>query len=432
MSVTSSTCDVERGFKDLRFILNINFCGDAAGPQFGNDARCAAKAKSCDAYVSNNPQDFEDVYWKIKYIDVYQLQQALPSTTSSAISSTTTSSAIGSTVTSSFVSVVSSSTASSSDVVSSSSAVVSASASAVRGPEVVVSGTKIFSNIASTSVVASGSDVVSITATSAAALPTGTNGIPDCDDEDEGEGEGDDYSGIFVPGGSATETGKSPMITSVPSGGPSAGFHHGNSSSGVGGLFPNSTITAPQQWTTSTVYATSYYTITSCAATVTNCPARVVTSVIAISTTVCPVTQHPAPTNAPSGGNGVPVVSGGGSNNGNGGVPPEATGTGSGSGSGSASASVPPVATGPLPTVTLPGNNNGALDSTFSAPLMSNTGIPSDSSSSSPYSLSIAQPPLATATGDAPVMTAGAGKNKNALSVGLAMVAGVVTALFAL
>ena len=46
-------------------------------------------------------------------------------------------------------------------------------------------------------------------------------------------------------------------------------------------------------WTTSTVYATSVYTITSCAATVTDCPARlgsVTTDIISLYTTICPVT----------------------------------------------------------------------------------------------------------------------------------------------
>jgi len=45
-------------------------------------------------------------------------------------------------------------------------------------------------------------------------------------------------------------------------------------------------------WTTSTVYATSVYTITSCAPTVTNCPAKigqVTTDIISLYTTYCPV-----------------------------------------------------------------------------------------------------------------------------------------------
>jgi len=51
--------------------------------------------------------------------------------------------------------------------------------------------------------------------------------------------------------------------------------------------------------TTSTVYATSTYTVTSCAPTVTNCPAHhtvVVTEVVPVSTTVCAVTEEPKET----------------------------------------------------------------------------------------------------------------------------------------
>ncbi|CAN8100497.1 unnamed protein product [Discula destructiva] len=53
---------------------------------------------------------------------------------------------------------------------------------------------------------------------------------------------------------------------------------------------PSSSV---EQFTTSTVYSTTIYTITSCAAIVTDCPDRlgsVTTEVIAITTTVCPVT----------------------------------------------------------------------------------------------------------------------------------------------
>ncbi|EGS22814.1 uncharacterized protein CTHT_0012900 [Thermochaetoides thermophila DSM 1495] len=57
-------------------------------------------------------------------------------------------------------------------------------------------------------------------------------------------------------------------------------------------------ITASQSYTTSTIYATTTYTVTSCEASVTDCPARVVTETIAISTTVCPVTPTGSETSA--------------------------------------------------------------------------------------------------------------------------------------
>lgn len=56
--------------------------------------------------------------------------------------------------------------------------------------------------------------------------------------------------------------------------------------------------------TTSTVYTTKIYTITSCAATVTNCPAKlgqVTTEIISLYTTVCPVTEATSTPAVPGG-----------------------------------------------------------------------------------------------------------------------------------
>jgi hypothetical protein len=58
---------------------------------------------------------------------------------------------------------------------------------------------------------------------------------------------------------------------------------------------PSIPVLPPVPSTTSTVYATTTYTVTSCAPTVTNCPAHhgpvVVTEVVPVSTTVCAVTE---------------------------------------------------------------------------------------------------------------------------------------------
>ncbi len=53
-------------------------------------------------------------------------------------------------------------------------------------------------------------------------------------------------------------------------------------------------VPKPTKYTTSTVYATTVYTVTSCAETVTDCPARIgyeTTEIISLYTTVCPVTE---------------------------------------------------------------------------------------------------------------------------------------------
>ncbi|KKY14316.1 putative extracellular serine-threonine rich protein [Diplodia seriata] len=94
-----------------------------------------------------------------------------------------------------------------------------------------------------------------------------------------------------VPGVDVSTPG-APVITTPAA--PASSDVSGGFSSGVSVPFSqNGTI--PAGFTASTVYATSVYTVTSCAPEVTNCPARsgtpaVVTSVVAISTTICPVT----------------------------------------------------------------------------------------------------------------------------------------------
>jgi len=84
-------------------------------------------------------------------------------------------------------------------------------------------------------------------------------------------------------------------------------LHIGNLSTSLGSSMtaPGSPITenAGVPMTTSTIYSTSVFYVTSCAPEVTNCPARsarLVTSIIAVSTTVCPVSSAPAgPSSSP-------------------------------------------------------------------------------------------------------------------------------------
>ncbi|KUJ14503.1 uncharacterized protein LY89DRAFT_671841 [Mollisia scopiformis] len=64
-------------------------------------------------------------------------------------------------------------------------------------------------------------------------------------------------------------------------------------------------VAAASAWnqsTTSTVYTTSVYTVTSCAPTVTDCPAKigkVTTDIISLYTTICPVTETEKTSSAP-------------------------------------------------------------------------------------------------------------------------------------
>jgi chitinase len=63
------------------------------------------------------------------------------------------------------------------------------------------------------------------------------------------------------------------------------------------------TVSTAPVYTISTVFATTTYTITSCAATVTDCPLRIghlTTETISLYTTYCPVKDNPTPTPAPA------------------------------------------------------------------------------------------------------------------------------------
>lgn len=79
-------------------------------------------------------------------------------------------------------------------------------------------------------------------------------------------------------------------------------------SEGSGGKTkPTSSAASPPPsvtpYTTSTVYSTKIYTITSCAPTVTNCPAKLgqlTTEIISLYTTICPVTEATSTPAAPS------------------------------------------------------------------------------------------------------------------------------------
>jgi len=66
--------------------------------------------------------------------------------------------------------------------------------------------------------------------------------------------------------------------------------------------YPVSVGTGSVPMTTSTVYATSVYTVTSCAPTVTDCPAgpHLTTEIISLYTTVCPVSAASATAGAPT------------------------------------------------------------------------------------------------------------------------------------
>jgi len=141
-----SACDIEKRFKDQRFIFTNNFCGDWAGntySQSGCPKQYAADGKteldsmaSCKKYVAENPDAFKDQFWRIGSFKTYKKNTISSSssifmskTSSHATSSTKVSSSASSTKVSSSASNIKVSSSASSTKVSFSSAHVSSSAS---------------------------------------------------------------------------------------------------------------------------------------------------------------------------------------------------------------------------------------------------------------------------------------------------------------
>ncbi|CAG8059920.1 unnamed protein product [Penicillium olsonii] len=69
----AGSCDIDKHFKDLQIVFDITFCGDWAGEEsVWSSSSCSSKASTCNDYVQNNPSAFEDSYWRLNSLKVYQ------------------------------------------------------------------------------------------------------------------------------------------------------------------------------------------------------------------------------------------------------------------------------------------------------------------------------------------------------------------------
>ncbi|KAF4975137.1 hypothetical protein FZEAL_8036 [Fusarium zealandicum] len=73
-----SKCDVDDYFSNMNIVININFCGDYGEGTWRSFETCRALAPTCREYVANNPEDFENAYWDVSYIDVYTRSASIP------------------------------------------------------------------------------------------------------------------------------------------------------------------------------------------------------------------------------------------------------------------------------------------------------------------------------------------------------------------
>ncbi|KAJ5742450.1 uncharacterized protein N7511_011469 [Penicillium nucicola] len=75
MALVEESCDVANSFKSQSFIFDVTFCGDWAGGVFG-DSGCpmsdSDSFKSCHNFVANHPAQYEQSYWEINSVKIYQ------------------------------------------------------------------------------------------------------------------------------------------------------------------------------------------------------------------------------------------------------------------------------------------------------------------------------------------------------------------------
>ncbi|KAJ5316507.1 hypothetical protein PENANT_c019G00547 [Penicillium antarcticum] len=75
MALVKESCDVANAFKAQSFIFDVTFCGDWAGGVFG-DSGCpmsdSDSFQSCHNFVANHPAQYEQSYWEINSVKIYQ------------------------------------------------------------------------------------------------------------------------------------------------------------------------------------------------------------------------------------------------------------------------------------------------------------------------------------------------------------------------
>ncbi|KAJ5668682.1 endo-1-3(4)-beta-glucanase [Penicillium macrosclerotiorum] len=93
MALVQDGCDVASSFKSQSFVFDVTFCGDWAGGVFGTSGcpmSSSDPSQSCINYVAKNPAKFEQTYWEINSVKIYQTGVETDSTSSSthAVAST--------------------------------------------------------------------------------------------------------------------------------------------------------------------------------------------------------------------------------------------------------------------------------------------------------------------------------------------------------
>lgn len=71
-SFSGSGCDFSKAFQNMVMIINTDFCGDWAGQVWQSSGMAAQTGvATCDDFVANNPQAFNEAYWEFGSIKVH-------------------------------------------------------------------------------------------------------------------------------------------------------------------------------------------------------------------------------------------------------------------------------------------------------------------------------------------------------------------------
>lgn len=319
--IASPSCEVKNHFRNHRLVINITFCGKAAGNDgiWAQSCLAATKKRECSAYVAENPADFEDTYWQVKDIRHFGLTRSPVTSISSAVSTSTTlsaasSSSVEASISSSAALEESSSTTSSEPEASSTWSEASSTVSSSSAVEASLTPSAVSEESSST--VFSEPETSSTWSVASSSLPgevsstwTGddsTSTYVSADESLASSTTSDVPSSSSLPfpssvGTLSSSAGPSRIVSVFPSlptfyPPPSQSHHYGNFSS-TAPPYPVSSSSCVDAgptttYTTSTVYTTKISTVTSCPSYIPNCKDRVpqvVTEIVPVYTTVCPV-----------------------------------------------------------------------------------------------------------------------------------------------
>ncbi|KAK2767015.1 hypothetical protein FQN54_006332 [Arachnomyces sp. PD_36] len=72
MAKFQGACDIAEKVFTQSLTFDTTFCGSWAGDTWTDTPACASKADTCQSFVQNNPSEFEEAYWLVNSIQIFQ------------------------------------------------------------------------------------------------------------------------------------------------------------------------------------------------------------------------------------------------------------------------------------------------------------------------------------------------------------------------